>query len=343
MVPAGLFADRYEPLAPIGQGGFGVVWRALDHNQHMEVALKLFRPGVPVIHKYHEARVLTALEGDHVLRVYNADTDSSDIPFIATRIAGAGSTEDVLITSSPFGVRPDVAITWIRHMLVGLGSCHGIGLVHRDIKPHNVFLDRSDWAMLGDFGLAYPADGTGRVPDGGTPATKAPEMIQHGYGTYVSDIYSSGVTAYRLLTGTWPFSGASEAEVYAAIVGGAYTPLRDAAPHVSRRLAERVERAMALREADRYQTWRDLHDALGHSRLVRRSWERIAPHPNHLLCWIETGSGTIHRVCVWHTVRGYEIETRRAIGAGSRVTSYCGRAPSDAALRVFLRRVFDRL
>src|SRR5262249_45608089 len=150
MVSPPLFADRYERVSPIGQGGFGVVWRAFDHNQNREVALKLYRPGVPVIHKFHEARVLTALESDHILRVYNADTDASDIPYIATRIAEAGSTEDLLVTASPYGVRPDLAVTWVRQMLVGLGACHAFGLVHRDIKPANIFLDRMDWGMLGD-------------------------------------------------------------------------------------------------------------------------------------------------------------------------------------------------
>lgn len=338
-----LFADRYQRLAPLGRGAFGVVWRAFDHNQHMEVALKLYGAGAPVIHKFHEAQVLTALEGDHVLRVYNADTDPSDIPYIATRIAAAGSTEDFLVHSSPFGVRADLAIMWARHMLVGLGSCHALGLVHRDIKTHNIFLDRLDWAMLGDFGLAYPADVSGRVPDGGTPVTKPPEMIQHGYGTYASDIYSTGVTMYRLLTGAWPFNGASPADVYAAIVSRSYVPLRDAAPHVSRRLAERVERAMAFKEPDRYQAWLDLHEALGHPMLVRRSWARTAPHSGHLYCWIEFGSGTTHRVCVWGAGSGFEVETRRASGAGTRVAALCGIARNDKALRVRLRRTFDSL
>jgi eukaryotic-like serine/threonine-protein kinase len=342
---AALFADRYEQRAPLGRGGFGVVWRAFDHNQRMEVALKLFAAGSPVIHAYHEARVLTALEGAHVLRVYNADTDS-DIPYIATRIAGAGSAEDALVTASPFGIRPDLAVAWVRHMLVGLGSRHALGLVHRDIKTSNIFLDGPDWALLGDFGLAYPADVNGRVPSGGTPVTTPPEMIQAGYGTYVSDIYAVGVTLYRLLTGTWPFDGGTPADVFAAIIAGSYPPIRDVAPHVSRRLADRIARAMAYAEADRYQSWRDLHDALGHPNLLRRSWERIGPHPGHTSCWLEFApdAGTSHQVCVWDIGAGrFEIETRRSTGAKSRVTAHCGIVANQHALRVRLRRTFDQL
>lgn len=341
-----LFADRYERRAPLGQGGFGVVFRAFDHNQRMEVALKLYKVGTPVIHRYHEARVLTALEGPHVLRVYNADVDASDIPYIATRIATAGSTEDALVTYAPFGVRPDVAVAWIRHMLVGLESCHAIGLVHRDVKTQNVFLDGPDWAMLGDFGLAHPADVNGRVPPGGTPVTMSPEMIQSGYGTYVSDIYSTGVTLYRLLTGTWPFDGATPADVFAAIVQGTFVPLRERAPHVSRRLAGRVERAMASAEADRYQTPREFHDALGHPDLVRRSWQRVGAHPNHVYCWLEQslGPATTHQVCVWDAGGDrFEVETRRATAAGSRVTAYCGASRNQQALWVRLRQTFDHL
>jgi serine/threonine protein kinase len=338
-----LFADRYEQKTPLGQGGFGVVWRAFDHNQHMEVALKLFKPGSPVIHAYHEARVLTALEGPNVLRVYNADIAEADIPYIATRIASEGSAEDVLVTSSPFGVHPDTAVMWTRQMLVGLSSCHALGLVHRDIKTSNLFLERSDWAMLGDFGLAHPADMNGRVPNGGTPVTTPPEMIQSGYGTYVSDIYATGVTLYRLLTGLWPFDGQTPAEVFAAVVQGSFEPIRDIAPHVSRRLAERVEQAMAYNEADRFQTWQELHDQLGHPNLVRRSWARIAPHAGHTNCWLEAGQGTTHQVCVWQAGGQFEVETRRATGAQSRVQAHCGIAKNQSALAIRLRKTFDHL
>src|ERR1700730_8864136 len=175
------FADRYEIQGFLGEGGMGKVWRAYDPNQHMEVALKLFQPGSRPSHAYFEAQVLTALEGDHVLRVYNADTDS-DIPFLATRVATEGSAEDALKTR-PFGIRADNALTWCRHLLVGLGSCHAAGLLHRDIKPSNLFLDRIDWGMVGDFGLACPLDTNNSAPAAGTFLSMAPEMYLTGQGS----------------------------------------------------------------------------------------------------------------------------------------------------------------
>lgn len=319
------------------------MWRAWDRNQHQEVALKLFAPGAPVIHAYHEARVLTALEGDYVLRVFNADT-YADIPYIATKVAREGSTEDRLVTTAPFGVRPDEAVAWGRQLLVGLGSCHALDLIHRDIKPSNIFLERSDWALLGDFGLAHPVDGNGRVPPAGTTVTMAPEMFRLGYGTAVSDIYSVGVSMYRLLTGEWPLDGPDDAEILKAILNRQYVRLRDAAPHVPRRLAERVEKAMAQAEGDRYATARDMHEDLGRHGLGR-IWQRIVPHPGHDRCWEEQRTrraGATHRVCVTRDpVGAFAIETRRASGA--RILRYCRSAANEPQLAVRLRDVFDHL
>src|SRR5204862_6188047 len=71
------------------------------------------------------------------------------------------------------------------------------------------------------------------------------------------------------------------------ILAGAYLPLADVAPHVSRALASRVAKAMASNPADRYQTAREMHAALGRGKLVRRAWQRVAPHNGHDRCWIE--------------------------------------------------------
>jgi serine/threonine protein kinase len=305
----------------------------------MEVALKIFNPGTALIHAYPEARLLTSLAGERVLPVYNADS-FHDVPYIATQVAVEGSAEDRL-ARSPTGVRPDLVRLWIRHLLIGLGSCHDRDLLHRDIKPANLFLHAVDRALLGDFGIAHHLDTLGRAPLAGSPVTIAPEMFRQGWGTIASDIYSVGVTLYRLLTGSWPFDAPTPAEVQALVVGGIYKRVRDAAPHISRRLADRVERAMAMDPAERHPSWRDLHDDLGVAGVVDRIWERIAPpHPGHAQCWAEQRSrvGALHQVCLIPTASGFEVETRRS--GGTRVLEQCSSVGS-AGVAARLRGVFN--
>jgi eukaryotic-like serine/threonine-protein kinase len=339
-----LFADRYERIEELGRGNFGFVWRANDHNQRMEVALKLFKSGSPTIHAYREASMLTALAGKHVLQVFNADV-ASDVPYVSTRIAEQGSAEDVLKDRNPLGVSPAVAINWTRHLLVGLQSCHTRGLLHRDIKPANLFLDRPDWALLGDFGLACPLNAAGVAPSAGTPVSMAPEMWANGHGGVAADIYSVGVTLYRLLTGRWPYDAATPEEVASAALAADYPPLRDVAPHVSRRLADRVKRAMAVNPADRFSSTNVMHDALVDQGVVDRVWQRIDAHAGHDRCWEEQGDGSrrAHTVCVMAAGSSYDFETRRQTSARTRLKKYTGRAGSDKDLAVNLRRVFDSL
>lgn len=338
-----LFADRYRVKDLLGKGTYGRVWRATDTHQNLDVALKTFGRGTATIVAYSEATVLTALESEHILRVYNADT-YQDVPYLATRIAPMGSTED-LLPAHVHGIRPDHAVSWVRQALVGLGSCHERGLVHRDIKPANVFLERQDRALLGDFGLAHRVDSAGQVAAEGTPLTMAPEMWATGTGSRLSDIYSTGVTLYRLLTGTWPIDEAARATFHPRVIAGDYRPIRDIAPHVSRRLTARVHRAMALDPADRYQSWREMHDDLGRRGVVSRLWEKVQAHADHDSCWQQShqGGGSLHEVCVLPEAAAFSIETRRTTGARTRVVSHCHRDVKRNQLPVRLRGVFDSL
>jgi serine/threonine-protein kinase len=336
------FANRYQILAPLGDGASGEVWRAMDTHQQRLVALKTFYPGSSTIHAYGEATILTALEGEHVLRVYNADT-YEDIPYIATRIAAMGSSEGFR-KANPLGLPPDMVVSWIRQALVGLGACHDRRLLHRDIKPENIFLDSPEFALLGDFGMAHQMDLNGIAPAEGTPTTIAPEMWSTSSGTTASDIYSMGVTAYRLLTGEWPFEGTRD-ELRLAVPLGKYVPLRDRAPHVSRRLGDRVRKAMELDPADRFADWREMHAELGRHGVVANVWRRIATHAGHDRCWTEHQAETRakRRVCVVTTQANLvDIEVRHADGAGRRLPRLSKAGVDVRRLDVALREVFDR-
>lgn len=338
-----LFANRYEIVERLSDEGRNDVWVAYDTHQKQRVALKTFRPGESTILAYGEASVLTALEGDHVLRVYNADT-FHDIPYIATRIAALGSTETI---RQPNGYLPaDTVVSWIRQALVGLGACHDRGLVHRDVKPENIFLDNLEFALLGDFGFAHAVDADGSVPAEGTPTTMAPEMWSTGRGSPSSDIYSMGVTAYRLLTGVWPFKARTRDEMRLLVPSGRYMRIREIAPQITRRLAERVERAMSVEPADRFGSWEEMHAALGGTNLASSAWRRQRGHSGHDRCWTEVRSrrGSLRDVCVIVVgSRLFDIEVRHTAGARKRILAKGRQRVEAARLPVALRDVFQRL
>jgi len=344
-----LFADRYEYDDPgdlLGSGVFGVVYRAWDHNQKQAVALKLLKKGTAPARAYEEAQLLTKLRSDYILFIHNAAT-ADDIPYIATEIAPGGSAEDHL-KAHPFGVAADRAIAWTQNALLGLASAHKSKIVHRDVKPGNIFLEQPDWVLLGDFGVAGEMDDHGMVSSHGDRRICAPEMLTTGQGDVRSDIYSTGVTLYRLLTGRWPFEDPDADVLEAAIIAGACTPVRVVAPHIGKALAARVAKAMALDPAARYQTAREMHEFLGRGPLVLRPWERITPHAGHERCWVEQapiGSGTPRfQACVTATGGGrFDLECRRLTGLKKRVTDHCRTDLTETELARRVRIMFRGL
>lgn len=176
-----LFAHRYLVSAELGHGHFGTVYRAHDRHRTMPVALKVLHRGAPAL-AYHEARVLTELEADNILRLHDTGT-WQDMPYLAMQIAEMRSTEEAL-EASPAAVDPEVARIWMREMLTGLGKCHEHRLLHRDIKPSNVFLDNPRHARLEDFGEVRRLDNSGTAPRGGHALVTAPEMFTVGGATF---------------------------------------------------------------------------------------------------------------------------------------------------------------
>jgi len=335
------FAGRYEQKNQLGRGHFGRVWRAMDHHLGIDVALKLLKSGTEIDAATYEAQRLMQLRGPHVLPVLNADK-YQDIPFVVTYIASAGTAGDKAKGS---GVSPARAIAWVRDMLIGLGVCHDFGLLHRDVKPTNIFLQTEDEALLGDFGLVAAMDGAGEAEPQGLWTTRAPELFDGKRATVRSDVYSAGLTLYQLLTGTDPFWRATEAETIAAVKARDFRRIRDVCPHVPRVLAMRIEKAMADDPKDRYQSASAFHAALGDLPHFPIEWSRAGPHAGHEACWEGTHLGHAQdlTVCVTRADGGFAYETRKAEGAKHRLVASCGIAANETKLAVRLREVFDSL
>jgi eukaryotic-like serine/threonine-protein kinase len=331
------FGRRYELGEVIGQGGFGVVYHAHDDHLGRDVALKLFRAAGAVHQAVYEARMLTALEGPHVLRVLNADI-YQDVPFTATQIAPLKSAQDHVLNQ---GTSVPAAIRWTRHLLLGLDSCHRLNLIHRDVKPSNLFLQNEHLAQLGDFGVAHIANDAGVVPAHGDPLIRAPEMWTTNTGTARSDVFSAGVTLYYLLAGRYPVEGAP-VEIAEAYTTGTYADGRDVAPHTPLGLAQRVRRAMAIDPGDRFASAEEMHTSLGQLTPMQREWKRVTTHDGHVECWegIGVGGTSSLRTCVIpaNHGEGFSIDTRRMTSTAPRVTAHCSTVRTRVQLLVALRR-----
>ena len=328
-----MFADRYMIRDPLGVGGSGDVYRVWDRKLGRELALKLLRSGEETL-VIREAHVLTGLESRHILRVFNAGIHN-DVAFIATDIALMGSAEDQI--TEGVGVAPELAVRWVSQALIGLGLCHRRKVLHRDITPANVFLDSQDHARLGDFGVAESMDEDGTAAPAGNQRCRAPE----GYGdrlTAKSDLFSAGVSLWRLLTGHWPFDGSTEAELAASMRGG-NRRLRDTAPHVHRSISCVVESALDPCPEARPPTADEMSDLLRGTKTHPRNWIQQSV-TNDVVEYRSTAGGSPIAVVVTKEGSRFIVETRY-VESGRRLFVGCFET-TKRQLAQRLRVVFDR-
>ena len=329
----GVFANRYEILDYLGRGGSGEVYRVRDHNLGRNLALKLLHSAAETL-AIREAHVLTGLESPHILKVFNAGIHN-DIAFIATDIAAMGSAGGQI--SDGVGVAPELAVRWVRQALIGLGLCHRSNVLHRDITPENIFLDSQDHARLGDFGVAENMDSDGTAAPNGNQRCRAPE----GYGgrlTARSDLFSAGVTLWRLLTGDWPFDAATEDEL-AGLMREGNRRLRGTAPHVHRSIARVVESALDPNPEARPSTADEMAHLLSDTRTHPRNWIRCSAD-NGIVRYRSTAGGSPIVVVVAEEGSQRIVETRYE-ESGRRVAAGCFQT-TRGQLAQRLRVLFDR-
>ncbi|TWU04309.1 serine/threonine-protein kinase [Stieleria varia] len=257
---------KYRILQVLGQGGMGVVFRANDPELERDVAMKVIFSGRPVSQALRqrfarEAKALASVEHDHVVPVYSVET-AGETPLLtmkllvgqtlADRLRGAASLDQAIVASIG------------QQLASALHAAHSAGVIHRDIKPGNIWIEESGNVKLIDFGLARTNDFdlTSAESMLGTPKYMSPEQANGQVVVEQSDLFSVGSVLYHCLTGKPPFEADSVIGVLRKIADGDYVDLGETNPCVDRELVEVVRTLLQVDPAERYATAADLNNAL---------------------------------------------------------------------------------
>jgi serine/threonine-protein kinase len=203
----------YRILRRLGRGAMAEVYLAQQESLNRYVALKvlneeLARDPAYVRRFHHEARAAAALVHASIIQIYEVG-EADGVHYIAQEYVPGRNLGEII--RSQGAIQPRLALDILRQVTAALAKAESEGIVHRDIKPENIMLSRSGEVKVADFGLAR-VQGDGGVNltqvgvTMGTPLYMSPEQIEGGEIDSRSDIYSLGVTAYHMLTGSPPFT-----------------------------------------------------------------------------------------------------------------------------------------
>ena len=253
---------HFRLLEKIGNGTFGVVYRARDTKLDSEVALKLLNSAFEL----SEARNLARVRHPNVVTVYGTDQIDGRVG-ICMEFVNGRTLGGLLKTHGPYSAREAAGIGVDRCR--ALAAVHAAGLMHGDVKAHNVMRAAGGRTVLMDFGTVKnlateAASGSGGNDFAGTPLYVAPEVFEGQPRTKRSEIYSLGVLLYHLVTNAYPVEGKTRVELERAHRNGERKYLRDARPDLPDDFVRAVERALSVDPQERYATVGALEAALAH-------------------------------------------------------------------------------
>lgn len=269
----------YRVLRLLGEGGMGQVFLAEDEVLGRPVAVKTISPevagrGEARARFLREARAMATVEHPRVVRVYSFGEREALAYFVMEYVEGEPLADR--LRRGPLGVGESLRITG--EVAEALDAAWRRGIVHRDVKPGNILLDREGHVHVADFGLARPralSGGSDEITrEGvfvGSPHYVAPEQARGEQTDFRSDIYSLGVVLYEMLAGRRPFEGKTPTEVVAKHLYEAPPPLRNLAPDAPEAVAQLVERMTAKDPQKRPASYAEVLSTLGgrHMMLTR--------------------------------------------------------------------------
>ncbi len=258
--------DDYELLGPLGQGGFGRVYRVRDLHLEREVALKVLHPQLTqdpvVVERFRrEAQLAARLSHPNIVNIYDIAGRSGLLWYTMELIQGPSVAQLV----DREGPQPlDRVLRFMREGLSALAHAHGSGLVHRDIKPENMLLEPDGSLRITDFGLALALRGGkfgGATSQSGTPQFASPEQLLGERVDQRSDLYSLAAVGYFALLGTAPFPGLTPEQVLAKQTTNQF-PITAARDDVPPEVWDVLDRALRAEVDARYPSAAEFLQAL---------------------------------------------------------------------------------
>jgi len=259
----GMQLGKYLLTEQIGKGTSGLVFRAVNQVLNLSVAVKVLTlpedgsAGNDLDALAAEARLLASLNHPNVVRLWDFEADPI-MPYLVMEYVDGPSLAELIRQSGRLAVERAIDLTC--QAIEGLGAAWNLGIVHRDVKPHNILVSRDGRPKIADLGLAVVVEGHTQQAVhkelAGTAAYMSPEqgLLSDLPVDYRSDIYSLGATLYHLLTGRTPYNGMSSRELMHQHAYGTPIPPHELVPGLTPDVSEVVLTMMARHPDDRYQS-----------------------------------------------------------------------------------------
>jgi eukaryotic-like serine/threonine-protein kinase len=261
-----LFDGRYRILRKLGSGGMANVYLAEDEELGRRVAIKILNERYATDDSFNErfrreAKSAAGLSHPNIVSIYDRG-ESDGIPYIAMEVIEGRSLKELILTKGPLPI--PTAVEHAKQVLSALRFAHRNGIIHRDIKPHNILLGAEDRLKVTDFGIARA--GASQMTEVGsimgTAQYLSPEQARGAPVTAASDLYSVGIVLYEMLTGKTPFTGDTPIEIAMKHLNEAPRPPSQHRKEILPELDQIVLRALAKDPTERYQTAEEFSEDL---------------------------------------------------------------------------------
>jgi len=277
-----IFAGRYEVIEQLGTGGMGKVYRVFDKKIEEEVALKLLRPEIVADEKTiarfrNELKFSRKIVHKNVCRMYDLSEDKGDL-YITMEYVPGEDLKSLIKRIGQFSVGKTVYIA--KQVCEGLAEAHKLGVVHRDLKPQNIMIDKDGNAHIMDFGIARSIKSEGITDSGviiGTPHYMSPEQVEGKEVDQRSDIYSFGVILYEMLTARLPFEG--ETPIVIAVKHKSESPPdpREFNPQLSEEISRVILRCLEKDRNRRFHSIEHLYAELDAIKKEKPTTSKVIP------------------------------------------------------------------